>query len=113
LKGNGEVFFVSFLLEVNIAKVDYDILRLKVNRAEFKLACSNGEVYGEVVRGILPYVYAELGKEGRYHPGANDDPNTNYRIFFNCIAYFTDTKENLKNRDVKKSVDGVKIIIYT
>ncbi len=93
--------------------MDYDILDLKVNRAEFKLACSYGEVYGEVVRGIFPYVYAELGREGQHRPRKGDDPNTDYRIFLNCTAYFTDAEEKLDTRDFKRKVVGIKIIIYS
>ena len=91
----------------------HDILNLKVNQEEFKLACSDGEVYGEVVEAThLSYVYARLGKEGIYRPRLRDDKNTKYRLFLNCTAFFTDIEDNLDKRIFLAEVPGIKIIIY-
>ncbi|MBC6473896.1 MAG: hypothetical protein GDA48_14705 [Hormoscilla sp. GM102CHS1] len=72
-------------------------LRIKVNPAEFKAACTDGCVYGELrgKRGL--YVYAELGMERQYNLAPNDDPNTEYRLFTDCDVYFAKTREKLNS----------------
>lgn len=93
-------------------EMNYDRLDLKVDSEEFQLACSDGEVYGEVVRGLLPFVYAKLGKELTYKSRKGDDKNTEYRIFRDCTAFFTDIQESLDKGDFKEKVSEIKIIIY-
>lgn len=87
-------------------------LRIKVSRAEFKAACSNGFVYGDFQgkRGI--YVYAELGMEKAYISQPHDDPKTRYRIFSNCVVFFAKTKAQRKIGQFETQIVNSNVIIY-
>lgn len=89
-------------------------LRIKaLSPEEFKAACSNGCVYGQIrgKRGL--YVYAELGAEKDYIPSAKDNPTTEYRMFTRCDVYFAKTREELANGDFEaEDLPNVTVIIY-
>jgi len=88
-------------------------VRIKVNLAEYRAAESNGAVYGKYVnqRPIL-LVYAELGIEREYISSANDDSNTNYRMFTNCAVFFYRNQADL---DADRSIreQPATVIIFT
>lgn len=78
------------------------ILRVKAaNNNEFNAACSDGGAYGRVRGRSGLYVYADLGQEKEYIPSPKDDPQTEYRMFTGCDAYFADTEQQLRNGDFR------------
>jgi hypothetical protein len=89
-------------------------IRIKVNKAEFNQAASNGEVFGECL-DTKPkfYVYIELGREREYIPKDRDNKGTEYRLFTGCDVYAAKTEEQLDDCDYYAESDGEVVIIYT
>ncbi len=84
-----------------------------LSRGEFEAACANGYVYGKYLGKRDIYTFASLGMEKDYIPSPNDDPKTEYRIFINCIASFTTTKERLLKGDFEtEDLPVATIVIY-
>jgi hypothetical protein len=89
------------------------VIRIKVNRSEYRAAESNGAVYGKVLSLPIIYVYVELGIEKTYILNPNDDLNTEYRLFIACDIYAASTQEQSDDGDFyAESFDEV-VIIYT
>ncbi len=85
-------------------------LRVKVSVREFAAAESDGAVYGQLRKGV--YVYAELGQEKDYIEKSGDNPQTRYRLFTNCDAFFAETKTQIADGDYATSISGITIVIY-
>jgi len=87
-------------------------IRIKVNRAEFNQASSNGEVFGLDTRPKY-YVYADLGREREYIPKDMGTRGTEYRLFTGCDVYAARTQEQLDDCDYYAESYGQVVIIYT
>jgi hypothetical protein len=85
------------------------ILRIKVDRANFEDAKSDGWVDGQF-RGLWAYV--ELGTEEEYIPKPSDNSKTQYRLFRGCDAFFYDSQELLEEGEYKLRQLNVMVIIY-
>lgn len=89
-------------------------IRIKVNRAEFKAADSNGEVFGKCLDTRPPYyAYIELGREREYISKDIGTRGTEYRLFTGCTVYAAKTQEQIDDCDYDaESYDEV-VIIYS
>lgn len=90
------------------------VLRVKAScDEEFDEACSGGAVFGKVVtRRPIYFVYVELGKEGDYRRTPKDDQETDYKIFYNCNAFFSVSQENLDREIYEDTSFGLTVIVY-
>jgi hypothetical protein len=87
-------------------------LRIKVSPVEFEAAESQGAVYGELRGKPGLSAYVELGREGEYVEKSGDNPQTRYRLFFNCNAYFAETEVDADDGNFKTEALDVTVIIY-
>ena len=87
-------------------------LRIQVSSSDFQAACSDGWVDGlwQGRKGLC--VYVELGQEKPYLTRPYDDPNTNYRLFLGCDAYFARSQPQLERGDYEASQLNAIVIIY-
>jgi hypothetical protein len=86
-------------------------IRIKVNRAEFNQAVSNGEVFGIYLNQIPKlYVYAELGLEREYIP-TDREQNTDFKLFTGCYIEFYRTQQDLDSGKAIKAMNET-VIIY-
>ena len=87
-------------------------IRIKVTPIEFDSAESNGYTYGNVRGNQTLCAYVDLGQERPYVERPSDDPNTRYRLFLNCDAYFAETETQVDEEDFKTSALDVTVILY-
>jgi hypothetical protein len=96
-----------------------NVIRLKVEIAEFELAKADGCVYGRALdlrSKQPPYspfsAYVELGKEQVYKYRENEDVNLKCRMFKNCTASFAYSDEMADLGDYFYTVSCVSVIVY-
>ncbi len=89
------------------------VFRVAVSREEFKGATAGGDVYGQYAGRGQMCVYVELGEEGIYRASPSDDPQTEYRIFFNCNVYLAPTMKMLEAGADLGRMKSVSVIIYS
>jgi len=70
------------------------MIRIRVTRSEFKLACSHGCVYGEIVKRGIIYAYVELGNERPYQ--SQETLKIDVKYFINCTVFFAESEEDLQ-----------------
>lgn len=89
------------------------VLRVKAScKEEFDDACSDGAVFGTVVTSRpIYFVYVELGEERDYHRSFKDDEKTDYKIFYNCKAFYASSQENLDCEIYDKSSPNLTVIV--
>jgi hypothetical protein len=87
-------------------------IRIKVNRAEFDDAVSEGAVYGKVIRSTVIPVYVELGKRIEYDPNARDDEDAEYRQFSKCTIYYAESDEMLDRGEYLSITENSTVIVY-
>lgn len=72
-------------------------IQIKVLKVDFEAACSNGYVYGKLIRRIPIPVYVELGKQEKRKPRFKDNPSTRYKFFSGSTVYFAKTEKEIDN----------------
>lgn len=89
-------------------------LRVKVTRADFESAQSDGWVDGLVQGRKGLWAYVELGAEQEYIPSPNDDPRTEYRLFRGCDVFLAESQEQLEslNNNANAELINVTVILY-
>jgi hypothetical protein len=89
------------------------VLRIKVTRADFESATSDGWVDGLLQGKKEIWVYVELGTEQEYIPSPSDDPRTEYRLFRGCDAFFAKSQERLEAQIYEAEQLNVTVILYS
>ncbi|MBW4670744.1 MAG: hypothetical protein KME60_25805 [Cyanomargarita calcarea GSE-NOS-MK-12-04C] len=88
-------------------------LRIKVPHADFESASEDGWIDGLLQGRREIWVYVELGTEQEYISSPNDDPRTEYRLFWGCDAFFAKTQERLEAQDYEAEQYNVTVILYS
>jgi hypothetical protein len=89
------------------------VLRIKVTRADFESATSDGWVDGLVQGRKDVWVYVELGTEQEYIPSPSDNPRTEYRLFRGCDTFFAESQEKLEALNYDGELYNVTVILYS
>ncbi len=74
-------------------------IQVKVLKVDFEAACSDGYVYGKLIRKTAIPVYIELGKQMIRIPHPADNTSTHYKLFSGCTVYFAKEEEEIDNAD--------------
>jgi hypothetical protein len=101
-------------LEVKIGEGIYKMaLRVKVTRADFESATSDGWVDGLVQGRKDVWAYVELGTEQEYIPRESDNPRTEYRLFRGCDVFLAKSQEKLEALNYDGQLLSVTVILYS